>query len=76
MSVETNFGELLLNAAEARPEGVCVETEAAAYTFEQVVFLWLPFAEHFGKPLGRSVQSCLPSRLICVDTNAFQMSMW
>ena len=50
MSVETNFGELLLNAAEARPEGVCVETEAAAYTFEQVVFLWLPFAEHFGKP--------------------------
>ena len=39
-------------------------------------FLWLPFAEHFGKPLGRSVQSCLPSRLICVDTNAFQMSMW
>ena len=38
MSVETNLGELLLNATEARPKGVCVETEAAAYTFEQVVF--------------------------------------
>lgn len=33
---ETNLAELLLTAAQGRPEGLCLETEATCYTFAQV----------------------------------------
>ena len=59
MSVETNLGELLLNAAEARPEGVCLETEAAAYTFEQVVFFVAAIRRALRKALGSECSELL-----------------
>ena len=36
---ETNLGELLLTAAQATPRSVCLETEEAAYTFEQLALM-------------------------------------
>lgn len=36
---ETNLGELLLTAAQATPGCVCLETEEASYTFEQVFLM-------------------------------------
>ena len=33
--VETNLAELLLTAAEATPDRVCLEVEAESYTFAQ-----------------------------------------
>ena len=35
--LETNLGELLTTAALAKPEGVCLETEDACYTFLQAI---------------------------------------
>ena len=37
--LETNLGELLLTAAQATPRSVCLETEEAAYTFEQLALM-------------------------------------
>jgi hypothetical protein len=37
--LETNLGELLLTAAQATPRSVCLETEEAAYSFEQLALM-------------------------------------
>ena len=37
--VETNLGEFLLTATEAMPQKVCLESEAAAYTFEHLALM-------------------------------------
>ena len=48
---ETNLAELLLSAAEERPEGLCLETGSSCYTFAQVARMTTPVRKVLRKAL-------------------------